>query len=107
MSYTVDILPDALQDLEEIYSFILEREGMVTADRIGQGIDAAILGLSQLPRRGHIPPELADMASRDLLEIHFKPYRIVYEVGEKKVLVIVIADGRRNFNQLLTRRVLR
>jgi len=47
------------------------------------------------------------MASRDLLEIHFKPYRIVYEVGEKKVLVIVIADGRRNFNQLLTRRVLR
>jgi len=36
MSYTVDILPDALQDLEEIYSFILEREGMVTRpDRPG------------------------------------------------------------------------
>ena len=107
MSYAVDILPDALEDLEGIHTFIFEREGLAVADKLSEGIDKVILGLVELPRRGHVPPELVDMGSRNVLEVHFKPYRIIYEVRERRVLVIVIADGRRDFRALLANRMLR
>jgi toxin ParE1/3/4 len=38
--------------------------------------------------------------------VHFKPYRIVYRVYERKVVVFLIADGRRDMQALLTSRVL-
>jgi toxin ParE1/3/4 len=36
----------------------------------------------------------------------FKPYRVIYRIVEKRVLVYVIADGRRNMQTLLARRLL-
>ncbi len=32
----------------------------------------------------------------DFLEIHFKPYRIVYQVGKKTVYMHGVLDGRRD-----------
>ena len=39
-------------------------------------------------------------------EIFFKPYRIIYRVMEDNVHVLVIADGRRDMQTLLQRRLL-
>ena len=36
----------------------------------------------------------------------FKPYRLIYRVSEQDVVVFVIADGRRDMQSLLTRRLL-
>ena len=38
-------------------------------------------------------------------EIFFKPYRIIYRVMEDNVYVLVIADGRRDMQTLLQRRL--
>ena len=39
-------------------------------------------------------------------EIFFKPYRIIRRVMEDNVYVLVIADGRRDMQTLLQRRLL-
>ena len=39
-------------------------------------------------------------------QVHFKPYRVIYRVVGQTVVVLVIADGRRNLKALLERRLL-
>lgn len=36
----------------------------------------------------------------------FKPYRAIYRVQDKKVIIYLIADGRRDMQSLLSRRLL-
>ena len=43
---------------------------------------------------------------REYREIFFKPYRIIYRVMGDNVYVLVIADGRRDMQALLQRRLL-
>jgi toxin ParE1/3/4 len=42
---------------------------------------------------------------REYREIFFKPYRIIYRVLEHNVDVLLIADGRRDMQSLLQRRL--
>ena len=44
---------------------------------------------------------------REYREIFFKPYRIIYRVMDNTVCVLLIADGRRDRQTLLQRRLLR
>ena len=50
--------------------------------------------------------ELLDIGIREYREIFFKPYRIIYRVMGDKVYVLVVADGRRDMQALLQRRLL-
>jgi toxin ParE1/3/4 len=43
---------------------------------------------------------------REYREIHFKPYRIICRVTAASIYVMVIADGRRDMQALLKRRLL-
>ncbi len=43
--------------------------------------------LSQMPERGHIPPELARTDSFEYRQIIVKPYRIFYQVVESGVFI--------------------
>lgn len=107
MSFQVKLAPQAISDIEEIYAYILVREGPETAGKILDGIQKSILGLSRMPERGHFLPELEGLGLSDIRETHFKPYRIVYQITEKLVYVLVAADGRRDFQSLLSRRLVR
>ena len=40
-------------------------------------------------------------------EVHFKPYRIIYEIVGRKVFIHCVLDGRRAVQELLERRLLR
>jgi toxin ParE1/3/4 len=40
-------------------------------------------------------------------QVFFKPYRIIYEVCRSEILIHLIADGRRNLQPLLLRRLTR
>ena len=48
-------------------------------------------------------PKNADHA---LERLFFKPYRVTYRVLDKKVVIYVMADGRRDMQSLLSRRLL-
>lgn len=58
------------------------------------------------PERGSFPKELLALGIRDYRQIFFKPYRVIYRVIGQRVYVYLIADGRRDMQSLLTRRLL-
>ena len=105
-TYTVVIDRDAERDLDEITAYIAEQESIERAIQVATRIEQAISRLSRFPNRGPHPRELLEYGNRDFREIHFKPYRILYRVVAHRVVVVLIADGRRDMRTLLPRRLL-
>ena len=62
--------------------------------------------LTLFPQRGAYPPELLEVGIKEYREVFFKPYRIIYRIQDSKVYVMMIADGRRDLQTLLLRRLL-
>ena len=58
------------------------------------------------PERGLIPGELAALGIQEYRQVFFKPYRVIYRHFDQQVVVYVIADGRRDMQSLLARRLL-
>ena len=106
MSFLVQLTKDAARDLEEIGDYIDWHDAPGWADHVLEQIEKAFHSLSEHPQRGNSPKELRDIGIREYREIFFKPYRIIYRVMGDNVYVLVIADGRRDMQALLQRRLL-
>ncbi len=106
MKYTVSLTDDAVRDLEDIYDYISESDLPEKADYVLGKIEEMVLNLTELPERGTYPKELSDLGVREYREVYFKPYRVIYRVLDKSIYVYVIADGRRDMQTLLGRRLL-
>ena len=106
MPFRVKLTHDAVRDLEEICDYIDRHDAPARADHVLEKIDKAFHSLSEHPQRGNSPKELMDIGIREYREIFFKPYRIIYRVMGNNVYVLVIADGRRDMQALLQRRLL-
>ena len=72
-----------------------------------QRIDAVFNSLTANPDRGPWPTELLELGIRDYRELFFKPYRVIYQVVESSVYVLMVVDGRRDMQSLLQSRLLR
>jgi toxin ParE1/3/4 len=96
---------EALEDLYELGQYITAHDGSVRAESVLARIGQAIETLAEAPDRGVFPRELAAAGERDFREVFFKPHRIIYEPLPNRVVIHVIADGRRNFETLLRRRL--
>ena len=107
MPFQVQLTRDAVRDLEEIYDYIDRRSSSARARHVLGQIEKVFKGLSAHPQRGNFPAELLDIGIREYREVLFRPYRIIYRVIEDTVYVLVIADGRRDMQALLQRRLLR
>ena len=106
MAFLVQLTDDAARDLEEIYDYIDRHDESGRADYVLEQIEKAFSSLSEYPERGNYPTELLDIGIREYREIFFRPYRIIYRVMENNVYVLLIADGRRDMQTLLQRRLL-
>ena len=106
MSFLVQLTDDAARDLEEICDYIDRNDAPGRANYVLDQIEKALQSLSKHPRRGNYPKELLDLGIREYREIFFRPYRIIYRVIESNVYVLIIADGRRDMQSLLQRRLL-
>ena len=106
MPFLVQLTDDAVRDLEEIYDYIEQHDAPGKAEHVLQQIERAFGSLAKHPSRGNYPKELLDIGIREYREIFFKPYRIIYRVMGNNVYVLVIADGRRDMQTLLQRRLL-
>jgi toxin ParE1/3/4 len=107
MKYQVRIVAEAEDDIVDIYQYVLMQNGRERANHVLRKLRQVCASLATLPHRGHVPPELQRVGVCDYLETHFKPYRIIYEVADKKVFVHCVLDGRRDIQELLERRLLR
>lgn len=61
---------------------------------------------STFPGRRAYPKELIAPGIRDYRQTAFKPYRAIHRVIGRKVYIYAIADGRRDRQSLLARRLL-
>jgi toxin ParE1/3/4 len=104
--YPVVVSVEAARDLDDITSYIAEHDSIDRAIFVAARIERAVTALASLPNRGSHPKELLEYGNRDFREIYFKPYRIIYRVLTDKVVVVLIADGRRDMHALMTRRLL-
>ena len=106
MPFEVLMTEDAACDLEEIYDYIAQHDTPNRADHVLENIEKALAGLSESPVRGVYTRELVGLGIREYREIFFKPYRIIYRIMENNVYVLLIVDGRRDMQTLLSRRLL-
>lgn len=104
--YEVRYLASAKNDLFELLEFLAEKESPDRARYVLGRIRKLCDDLITMPGRGHVPPELAELGSQKYLELHFKPYRIIYQVSDSVVYVYMVCDGRRDMQSLLGRRLL-
>lgn len=107
MRYEVKITKGAESDLNEILAFLSEREGPSMAKRILEGLLDAVDSLTKCPERGSHPKELLKLGIREFRQLMFQPYRLIYRMAGNQVFLLLVADGRRDFQSLLERRVLR
>jgi toxin ParE1/3/4 len=106
MRFEVLLTADAAADLEEIYDYITEHDAPARADYVLDRIEKAIENLSTFPEGGSYPKELLGLGIRDYRQVFFKPYRVIYRVIGQRVYIYLIADGRREMQTLLARRLL-
>ena len=106
MRFEVLLTEDANRDLEDIHSYVAEHDAPGKAEDLLDRIADVIESLSKYPHRGSYPKELSTLGIRDYRQRFFKPHRIIYRVIGRRVYVYLIADGRRDFQSLLERRLL-
>lgn len=105
-NFKVLLTKGAERDLEAIYDYVVAFDSLQNANSLLDRLVAEIEGLAQLPQRGTSPQELIPLGIHEYRQIFFKPYRVIYRVLDRRVLIYVIADGRRDMQALLQRRLL-
>lgn len=107
MVFEVLLTEDAVADLNDIFTYISKHDSVDNAEYVLDEIEKKFVSLTELPERGVYPKELIVLGIRDYREIFFKPYRIIYRIIRTNVYIYLIADGRRDMQTLLQRRLLR
>src|SRR5690606_7755765 len=96
----------AEQDLEAIHDYIAEFDCVANANYVLDELMDVVEGLSNVPERGSYPKELASLGIKEYRQTIFKPYRVIYRVTGSQVIIYLIADGRRDMQSVLARRLL-
>lgn len=105
--YRVQIIEDAENDLLDIFNYVASHDSLEHATSLLGNLEALCLSLSEHPLRGHVPPELDHVGVMNYREVHFKPYRAIYEVQGQYVYIHCVLDGRRDIQTVLERRLIR
>lgn len=105
--YRVRLAEDAEQDLIDIYRYVATYDSTEKAAYVLDQLESVCLRLAELPLRGHVPPELDRIGVTTYREVHFKPYRVIYEVIRQDVSIHCVLDGHRDMQSLLERRLVR
>jgi toxin ParE1/3/4 len=107
IKYNIHLVSDADEDLFEIYKYVAMYDSIDKAENLLAGLEEKCNSLRDFPERGHLPPELDRIGIKIYKEIHFKPYRIIFQIIKKDVYIHCILDGRRDLMDLLQKRLLR
>ncbi len=106
--YDVLLTWEAEEDIAAIHDYIEASESVERADRTAAMLFEAVASLETLPHRGNVPKELSLLAAaEDVRELHFWSYRLIYQIVGSDVTVLAIADGRRDMQAFLQRRLAR
>jgi len=107
MKYSVDLTRSAEADLIDIVEWIAGNDSSERAMHVLDQIQSRLVSLNRQPERGSVPSELKNLGIDKYRQVFFKPYRIIYHIRDQRVIVNLIADGRRDMSVLLHRRLTR
>jgi len=104
--FTVELTYGAEKDLEQIHAYLAEHRSIDAANALLDDLIDVIESLERFPLRGAVPKELDALGIREFRQLLLRQYRVIYRVAGSKVFVVIIADGRRDMQALLERRLL-
>lgn len=104
--FEVLLTEGAEQDLEAIHDYISEFDCVANANYVLDELMEAVENLSKFPERGNYPKELVGLGIKEYRQTFFKPYRVIHRVTGSQVIIYLIADGRRDMQSVLARRLL-
>jgi addiction module RelE/StbE family toxin len=102
--FRVDWAEAARRDLFAIVDYLVERNPDAAASTL-DNLERRAAALRRNPERGRVIPELARLQLREYRELIVPPYRLVYRVSGRRVLVLGLLDSRRNLEDLLLDRL--
>jgi toxin ParE1/3/4 len=106
VKFEVLLTKGAEQDLEAIHDYISEFDCIANANYVLDAVMDVVESLSRFPERGSYPKELVGLGIKEYRQTFFKPYRVIYRVTDSQVIIYLIADGRRDMQSVLARRLL-
>ena len=104
--FEVLLTEGAEQDLEAIHDYISEFDCVANANYVLDELMDVVESLSKIPERGSYPKELVGLGIKEYRQTFFKPYRLIYRIAGSQVIVHLIADGRRDMQSVLAKRLL-
>jgi toxin ParE1/3/4 len=105
-TFEVLLTEGAEQDLEGIHDYITEFDTVAKANDMLDAVMHVVESLSRFPERGTYPRELVGLGIKEYRQTFFKPYRVIYRVIGSQVIIYMTADGRREMQTELARRLL-
>lgn len=93
---------DAIFDIDAIWLYLLEKEGVETADRIVTELFKGFYKLADIPNSGH---RRADLTSRKVLFYRVFSYLVIYEPGSNPLQILGVLHGKRNVSRILKQRL--
>lgn len=104
-AYSVLWTAVAEHDLNEIITYIAQ-DNVSHAESILRTITKSASRLQHSPKRGRILPELRTHGITVYRELIIAPWRLIYRISDRTVLVLALLDSRRNIEDLLLQRLL-
>ena len=96
----------AVRDLDEILEYIAVERGVDQALQLYETLRHSISSLTKMARRCRQVPELLDIGLFEYREIIERPYRLVFRIVDKEIVILAILDSRRDLEELLIQRAI-
>lgn len=103
--YSVIWVDSAKKELFEIIEYIAVGNQR-NAKNIYKSIKKKADSLSSLPYKGRIVPEFQKYSIHLYREIIESPWRIIYRVHERNVVILSILDGRRDVEDIIFEKII-
>jgi toxin ParE1/3/4 len=103
-TFSVVWVDSAKNELFEIVEFIAS-ENQNTAKNVYKNIKKKAASLSSFPYKGRVVPEFHQYNISLYREIIESPWRIIYRIHDKNVVIMSILDGRRDVEDIIFEKI--
>ena len=103
--YSVEWTAAARSDLRGIVSYIARQGRPLVARGVARRIERSAAGLARHPQRCRRVPEHEDAAGPEMRETFVSPWRLMFRIAGRRVLIAAVVDGRRSLHDWLPLRL--
>ena len=106
MGYEIIWSKEAGDELAEIISFAKYNNGKIPAKKLCTRLIYGVKQVSENPEGRRIAPLLREFGIYHIHQLNISPWILFYRLGDRKMEIISIMDGRRNPEEILYRKIM-